>query len=51
MANILETCLEIRYFSTDNEYGGILFSIQKIGNYSINSIINLIMLNYTCQKY
>ena len=34
----------------DNEYGGILFSIQKIGNYSINSIINLIILNYTCQS-
>ena len=26
-ANILETCLEIQYFSTDNEHGGILFSI------------------------
>lgn len=26
-ANILETCLEIQYFSTDNEHGGILFSL------------------------
>lgn len=30
-ANILETCLEIQYFSTDNEHWGIIFSIWKIG--------------------
>lgn len=45
-----ETCLEIQYFSTDNEHGGILFSIYKIVNYSINLTINLNILNFICQS-
>lgn len=49
-ANILETCLEIQYFSTVNEHWGIIFSIWRIGDYSINSIKNLIILNYTYQS-